>query len=104
MKLFFCFCPFYHSYAVLVRFFHVVGADRSSFPCRVRRTKPGIFEEPEADSPDQLLKMLLTEGQNGALPAGKLKTIYTADNLQAIYYCRLRPYQQTSTGYGAVAL
>lgn len=41
------------------------------FVC-VRRTKPGIFEEPEADSPDQLVKMLLTEGQNAALPAGKI--------------------------------
>lgn len=57
----------------------VVGADRSCSCCRavcvrvcVRRTKPGIFEEPEADSPDQLVKMLLTEGQNAALPAGKI--------------------------------
>lgn len=47
-------------------------------PCVPRRPtpQPGILEEPEADSPAQLLKMLTAEGPAEGLPPGMCVSVY----------------------------
>lgn len=45
--------------------------------------QPGIFEEPKADSPAQLVKMLMAESQEEALPAGAHRM--TPNTLDIVY-------------------